>query len=533
MSISATEDADLEFAPAVTGAAIDATRGGGVSTPNSVNVVSVPREQRRKFIDLLWLVSMLGVVSAKSIRPAIGMDEDLWSHIATGNWILAHRAVPTQDVFGAYTTGKPWLAYTWLFDVFMAKIYSAAGLHGIATLATLLTLGFVAALVVLFSRCGRMLRAIALAALVFSASAVVVAPRPWLFTCLFFVVELYLLSQARDRGQPAWLIPVVPLLALWANVHIQFVYGLAVIGLFAMEYPLAAVLKWDPTPAKRLTWWFWATLVVSTVATLANPYGWRLYTVVAEYATQKAALQVIQEMQPLQFRTASDWAALFLVCSAIFAIAGRQRRSALMISLLIVSMWFGFRTGRDVWFMAVISAWVVANYSGQADKALTKVRTVQWAIAVPVTAALAFAVLQSKGLSAKALQDAASQRFPVQASAYIENHGMKNPLYNPYGWGGYLIWRLPGMPVSIDGRANLYGDGGLVRFIETWTGQRNWAEDPALTKANTIILERNSALASILRSDARFRMVYDDEVASVFEPIRTGWAKQQKKGNQK
>ncbi len=29
------------------------------------------------------------------------------------------------------------------------------------------------------------------------------------------------------------------------------------------------------------------------------------------------------------------------------------------------------------------------------------------------------------------------------------------PLFNPCGWGGYLIWRLPNMPVSIDGRPNL------------------------------------------------------------------------------
>ena len=532
MSISATEAADLEFAPAVIDAPNDVSAGAS-STYKGVKVASVAREQRRKFIDSLWLISMLGVVSAKSIRPGIGMDEDLWSHIATGNWILAHRAVPTQDLFGAYTIGKPWLAYTWLFDVVMAKTYSAAGLHGIATLATVLTLGFVAALVVLFSRCGRMLRATALAALVFSASAIVVTPRPWLFTCLFFVIEIYLLSQARDRGQPKWLIPVAPLIALWANVHIQFVYGLGVIALFALENPIAAVLKWESAATKRMSRCFWATLVLSTLATLVNPFGWRLYTVVVKYATQTAALQVIQEMQPLQFRTASDWAALFLVCSALFAIAGRQRRSALMISLLIVSMWFGFRTGRDVWFMAVISGWVIANYSGQAAKGLTKVRAVQWAIAVPVTAALALAVLQSKGLSAKALEDAARQRFPVEASTYIEKHAMKAPLYNPYGWGGYLIWRLPGMPVSIDGRADLYGDGGLGRFMQTWTGQRNWADDPALMKANTIVLERNSSLASILRSDARFRMVHDDDVASVFEPIRAAKAAQQETGNQK
>jgi len=61
MSISATEAADLEFAPAVIDAPNDVSAGAS-STYKGVKVASVAREQRRKFIDSLWLISMLGVV---------------------------------------------------------------------------------------------------------------------------------------------------------------------------------------------------------------------------------------------------------------------------------------------------------------------------------------------------------------------------------------------------------------------------------------------------------------------------------------
>src|SRR5579875_3052386 len=149
-------------------------------------------EQQRRFIDALWLVCLMVIVSAKSICPAAAMDEDLWWHLSAGDWIVKHAAVPWRDVFSRYGTGRLWIDYSWLFDVSVSRIFSAWGLHGILVFTTLLTLGFVAALV-------------------FCASSALITPRPWLASCIFFVLELYLLLQARERGRVAWLLPV-PLL---------------------------------------------------------------------------------------------------------------------------------------------------------------------------------------------------------------------------------------------------------------------------------------------------------------------------------
>ena len=74
------------------------------------------------------------------------------------------------------------------------------------------------------------------------------------------------------------------------------------------------------------------------------------------------------------------------------------------------------------------------------------------------------------------------------------------------------------MPVSIDGRANLYGDERLMRSAKTTLGGPDWAKDPELVRAKTILLQHNSPLASILRSDSRFRLLYEDNVAAVFQP---------------
>ncbi len=55
--------------------------------------------------------------------------------------------------------------------------------------------------------------------------------RPWLFTLLFFTLTLdsVLDLRAGRSGPSIWILPI--LYALWANLHIQFIYGLFILGL--------------------------------------------------------------------------------------------------------------------------------------------------------------------------------------------------------------------------------------------------------------------------------------------------------------
>ena len=79
-----------------------------------------------------------------------------------------------------------------------------------------------------------------------------------------------------------------------------------------------------------------------------------------------------------------------------------------------------------------------------------------------------------------------------------------------------MIWRLHGLPVSIDGRADLHGPERIRRNVETISGLRGWGVDPDFQAANTVILNVKTALASLLRLDPRFELVHEDPVAAVF-----------------
>ena len=63
-------------------------------------------------------------------------DGDVSWHIATGQWILDHRAIPHVDPFSFTWAGKPWVPIEWLAEVFYASAYRLAGYGGVAALVT-------------------------------------------------------------------------------------------------------------------------------------------------------------------------------------------------------------------------------------------------------------------------------------------------------------------------------------------------------------------------------------------------------------
>jgi hypothetical protein len=113
------------------------------------------------------------------------------------------------------------------------------------------------------------------------------------------------------------------------------------------------------------------------------------------------------------------------------------------------------------------------------------------------------------------MQTILAEHMPVHAVEIVKERGYKGPLFNDFTWGGYLIWNLR-MPVTIDGRAPLYGDDHLNRSLATWSGNPDWASDPDLENANLVIGPVGSPLTQLLRFDPKFELAFEDKVAAVF-----------------
>jgi len=124
--------------------------------------------------------------------------------------------------------------------------------------------------------------------------------------------------------------------------------------------------------------------------------------------------------------------------------------------------------------------------------------------------------IRTNHLSDSELQLLTAKDYPVEAASFVEKRGFPGPLYNHFDWGGYLIWRLPDLPVSIDGRSHIHDAERIRHSIKVWTGQPDWASDTELGAARLVIAQKNLPLTQLLRMDLRFKIVYEDDVAVVF-----------------
>ena len=260
-------------------------------------------------------------------------------------------------------------------------------------------------------------------------------------------------------------------------------------------------------------------------ATLLNPYHARLYHVVVAYATKSDTYNLVVELLASGFRMPWEWAMPALVGAAAFALGRRGDRSSFDVLLLGFASFLALRARRDVWVavlaaLAVLSTGLRWDGTSASRFALNRSRRL-------IIAAMVGAVLVATGwwldLSTDHLQEAVAENYPARAAAVVETRGYRGPLFNEYGWGSYLIWRLPALRVSIDGRADLHGPERIRRNVETISGLRGWDTDSDLETANAIIIRSNAALASLLRLDSRFELVHEDPVAAVFlRRARTG-----------
>jgi hypothetical protein len=477
------------------------------------------------------LVTFYSVPAWLTLNKFSVLDPDIWWHIRTGQWIIQHRSVPYNDFFSTYGMGKSWFAYSWLFEVLIYGLFSRFGLIGLVIYVYTLMLGISAASYALVRKFEpRLAQSIILAAAAVLALVHMRTPRPWLFTILFFAIELNILVGVRRSRNYRRLFYLAPLFALWANLHIQFVYGLLVLGLAALDDPIDRLLRRQtpadaerdrPLPFDKML----IVIVTCLIATLVNPYHFRIYAVVLDTVRQSGLYQLISELSAMDFRSPWDWLVVGLTMGAVFALGRRRDLSSFWFLLLSVAVFLSFRSKRDVWFVTTVAIAIIA-LTRPVIKTRVEDRISKGQIAVVMVASIAMLGLAAltNRLSNPTLESFVARDYPVAAASFVEQRRLPGPLYNHFDWGGYLIWRLPGLPVSIDGRSNVHDATRIRHSAEVWGGRPNWASDPELAAARIVIAEKDFALTQLLRSDSRFEQVYEDQIAVVFI-ARNGSAK--------
>jgi len=491
--------------------------------------MSVVQELRgllqRRPLQMLVLAALLTAVAARALRLKFSvLDLDIWWHLKVGDWIVEHHAVPHTGILSRTAADRPWAAYSWSYEVLLSRAYAWFGLVGVGMFGALLTLAVAYAVYWMVRRLsGRFWVACILATVTCSAFLFSLMPRPVFLSMILFAVTLTLILESQRLGRVELLYWLPLVFLVWANCHIQFVYGIFVVGLFTgihLLEQLGAHFGATPDfaspsglPARKLLLIFAACVL----ATCMGPYWYHLYAVVFAYAGSKFPYTFIREFQALSFRAFSNYVELLLASAAFFTLGRQKRVDLFKLALLTVASVVAFRTMRDLWFLCITAAACIADAWGAEVEQREPSETFPENAALAASlAVMLFLIARNVGFDTRGLDDAMSSVFPVKAVNFLRQNPQPGPLYNTFDWGGFLTWYMPDYPVAIDGRTDLYGDELDMRFFESERGADSYIDDPYLNESGVILLQKEKPLATVLSADQRFQKIYEDRLAVIF-----------------
>jgi hypothetical protein len=462
-------------------------------------------------------------------------DPDFWWHLRTGQLIFETRAIPHADIFSFTAQGKEWVTHEWLAEVLIYAVYKRAGWGGLVV-----SFSFVmtAALWIAYRRAATVAPHPYVAGAAVLVGALATAPmwgvRPQMISFLFTSLYVAALGDYARGGRAKNLWRLAPLMLVWVNMHGGYALGLALIGLTCAGVVLDELMR---ERAGRQLWSRLRPLLLLFAACVLvvplNPNGLRMFSYPFETLNSHAMHAYIDEWFTPNFHLiiSQPFALLIFATFAALALSPKRARPGELL-LLCVAAYASLRAWRNIPFFALVAIPLLAGHAWQwltsrawcgwltvAERRETEAKAwAQLMLNVVLLLCIPVGLCVANVAQVVARQEAVEgEKYPAAAVEFLRAHPESGAIYNEYGWGGYLIWKLyPQREVYIDGRADVYGDAFMEEALSTMAGGREWRAPLERYDVRTVLIKPNAPLASLLRQDATWRNVYEDRQAVVF-----------------
>ena len=363
-------------------------------------------------------ITILVVIAGVAVGPI--RSYDFFWHIATGRWIVEHRALPLFDPFTLAAAHVPWINGEWLWEV----VAYAMPLKAMSLLNAIFVGAMFATAFWFASRDIDWPVALIAAGVGFGGASDRLGVRPAEAAAFLAVCAIALLASRLSLTRLTAAYAVLSI--VWINTHPS-----------ALLAPIlaATTLLID---VRR-----WVVAVASVAALLVNPFGWRGIT---------APLELTRIVSNGEFVNA-EWLpsapSVFplLYVSAVgvviaFILSKKRRENLWRLAI------FAFLTA-----LAIQHVRNQGLYFAALPLLLPPVRLPQW-MAVCALSPVWWVFVQSEHFTG-----VDGERFPVRAVAQLQRTGLPGNIYNVDQFGGYLEWIFyPQRRVTTDGRNELFRD---------------------------------------------------------------------------
>jgi hypothetical protein len=474
-------------------------------------------------IALAGIALVFLALSIQEIRSA-----DFWWQLRTGQWIVAHHALPRVDEWTYTVRGHEWIEVRWLFFTLTYLGWAAGG-------PALLILGQTAILALAFVALVRPVRQVVLELpgqvvllLGIATASGRCIVRPEIASFLLVSVFLVLLEgDRRDRhSRGVWALPVLQV--LWNGLHTLFVLGPVLCFIFAIF------------ERRRRT-----ALVALAVgaAAFVNAYGLRgaLFPVLLFREIHAGTIvgRTIEELRSPFALEHWSWdlraGAALVVLSGLTFVLNRKRTCWPRLAVWGAFSYLAAQSQRNVALLAFAAVWAgLGNLAESKDEIRLPRRAAAWGTALLIV----FSVFATWYVASDRYgAESGARRFglgvdpwyqPQAAVAFLERSRAAPQLFHAMSDGSYLDWAAEErFPVFIDGRNELYDEAFLAEYLEVADGSRDWEVFADRFGINSVMLHREhlARLVEQVRRSPRFVLVHVDPRSSsscaTFRSMRT------------
>ena len=453
----------------------------------------------------------------------LNLDVDLPRHLLTGKYILQTGTVPITEPFVYPYEDSSYVSHEWLADIIFYVVYYSAGLTGIVLLsATLLAATFSYLYATAVSRTNIRLPALLLVAWGAAATSLNWATRPHLFTMLFLSIWLsWMDSLARGNKIPLWRFPLF--MVLWSNMHGEFIAGFLVLIAYATGY------TWDYFFARGSTQpglggKMWLILLLSFLASLANPYGLRPWTTMLGFVNNSYLMSRMAEANSPDFHQAHFLVLLGLLAFSMILLAINQTRLSTGKAFLLAGFSaMSLMATRNIHLYGIVAPFVLAEvvswsteirWLKRSEEILGRIEDQLRGVVWPLVTTLAFCLVLLLGTGSRIFQFS-PLFFPVSAVDWLEGHPQEGRMFNDLNWGGYIAFHLwPEQRVFVDSMSDVTGE--ITRQYETVITTRKGWEDVLLQyDIQWMIVPVESDIVKILQTNAYWDILYADRLTII------------------
>jgi len=413
---------------------------------------------------------------------------DIWWHLNTGRWIWTNSEIPTSDPF-LFTSVQPLderasliLRGYPLSQLLFFGTYTLAGNYGLLALQGLSFTLFYGLLWNYFRRHKlHPLLASAIIGLLPIPFFHFVDLRPHVFSFVgtLLVMQLieHILANERNGLQPKpYVLLFLPAtMFLWANLHPGYFIGVGLLFVYLLSELVARKKGRAPLPDKAFRR-FLAVVLFSVAITVLNPAGISAIWVGFTTASGPFSKVIDEYMGTLKYFEFYDlkYMGYIVVAAAVLPslallIKWREITIAhmLMVASFLAAGVLSFRF--SLLMVAVILSVACVYFARELNRWFSHAKGIPlillWCVSTWFLASSAINRTALPGSPVRSI-------IPSAAADYLEQTKPSGNIYNYFGYGGYLSWRLYPQKVYIDQRALSWD--AHEEYLQSW--QNDYSE---------------------------------------------------------